>query len=378
MSPTKGLHRLGRVGASAVLVILVLLLLAGSAQARDLRASVKGLVLDAVTKKGVPNVRVYVMEKIYPWGPTNPGYDHDWDPLASGVTGKSGAYTVKLPRAGTFRVFFVPADRVKWAMEAYPDAAVPELGDDVVVKYGPATSGISVKLDPSNRMEGHIYDARSRWDGEGNPLDPSQWTVLPGIEVFAAFQGLVRINGYIDFPEEPLGEAYTDANGFYSIPGFKPYPFFAWANFPWADQWDPQLVDLIIQDGTSEFPGQVKQLDGALQPVDFVNLKGRLVEEVDGALVPVANKTVNVYVSDYSPELERPFWDDPEHEVTTDEDGCFSCVNLPEPAALLEFRGDETFQNEFFDDCDYWGAPEIPVDWGRTEDIGDWIVSRWP
>lgn len=374
----RGMYRFGLLAVPVLLLLLAFLLAATPAQARDLRASVKGVVLDVATGKGVKDVRVYVMEKVYPWGPMNPGYDHDWEPLASGVTGKGGSYTVQLPRAGTFRVFFVPADRERWAMEAYPDAAVPEMGDDVVVKYGKATSGISVKLDPSNRIEGHIHDARSRWDANGDEVDRSLWQGLEGMHVYASFQGLVRINSYLAYPQQPLGDARTDENGSYSIPGFKvPYPFFAWV-FD-EDGVAPQFTDLIIQDPTTDdFPAGVKVLDGLLQPNDFVNLRGRLVELVDGSPVPVANTTVVVHMADFSPELERPFWADLDRAVTTDGNGYFEFVNLPEPAALLEVQDDAQLQGEFYDNSDFWGAPEIPVDWGRTNDIGDWVISRYP
>ena len=71
-------------------------------------------------------VRVFVMEKTYPWGETLGGQDWNWTPIAESVTGKSGAYSMKLSTAGTYRVFFVPADRERYAMEAYPNDAVPE------------------------------------------------------------------------------------------------------------------------------------------------------------------------------------------------------------------------------------------------------------
>lgn len=364
-------HRFGRLAVPVVVLFLAFVLAAGPAQARDLRASLKGVVLDAATKKGVPGVRVYVMEKVYPWGPGTPGQDHDWEPLASGKTSKSGSYAISLPRAGTFRVYFVPADRTRWAMEAYPNAPVPEWGDDVVVKYGAATSGISVKLDPANRIEGHIYDARSRWDAEGNPVDASLWSPLEGLRVAGSFQGLVRINSYVQYPDEPLSEDLTDANGFYSLPGFKPYPFFAWV-FDEVDD-ETQFADLIVSDGTSEFPNGVKVLDAFLQPTDFVNIRGRLVDDEGNGL---PGKWINVYISDFSPELERPFYQD--RSVETNSEGYFECVHLPEPAALLSFEGDEDFVAEFYDNADFWDAPEISVDWGRINDIGDWVISRYP
>ena len=364
-------HAYGRLVIPLALVLLAFVLITETAQARDLRASVKGTVLDATTMKGVAGVRVYVMEKVYPWGPGTPGADHDWEALATGVTGKNGSYTIQLPRAGTFRVFFVPPDRTRWAMEAYPDAPIPEWGDPVIVEYGATKKGISVKLDPPNRIEGHIWDARSRWDAGGNELDSRLWAPLANLHVAAAFQGLVRINLFVQYPNEPISDDYTDENGFYSLSGLKTYPFFAWV-FD-EDGLSPQFTDLIVSDGNSHFPNGVKTLDAFVQPVGFANITGRLVDS-DGNGVP--HRWIDVYVSDNSPDLQRPFSNDADHRVITDDEGYFACTDLFEPAALLAFDGDEEFMAEFYDDADYQSAPEIRVSWGWCNNIGNWEIAR--
>ena len=153
---------------------------------------VKGIVLDAATGKGVHRTTVYVMQETCPWG-CGPDAATTWEPIAQATTAKTGAYTVALPRAGTFRVFFVPADRERYAMEAYPDAALPLMGDDVIARYGKATTNISVKLDPAKRIEGHVWAAESRWDEFGEPVDEAGYLGLKGIPVYVAFQSGARI-----------------------------------------------------------------------------------------------------------------------------------------------------------------------------------------
>ena len=384
------------VAAPAVLLLLlVAAVVAAPAQARDLRASVKGFVLDSLTGKGVGGTEVYVMEQICPWG-CGAGAATDWEPLASATTSRTGAYTVALPRAGTFRVFFVPADRDSYAMEAYPDAALPLTGDDVVVRYGKATTNISVKLDPSKRIEGHVWAAESRWtDGE----DDGDYAGLADIPVYVAFQGGARINMFIENPNTVpeaalIGVDTTSDTGFYSVPGFKAFPFFIWANadpygwsgthpnFAYLPDADPTRRDRIVDDGSDAFPDGVKEMNTFLGTTTEMNIRGRLVDESG---TPLAGLPIVVWESDQS-EQEQSF--QPTCTVTTDANGVFgdlatmtdpdeiACLNLVEPFVVLEFRGTDALAAEFFDDAyDEWGAQWVPVTWGWPTDIGDWVVG---
>jgi hypothetical protein len=388
MSNMLRLRRFRGLVVSLVIALMAALLVAAPpAQARDLSAGVKGLVLDAKTGKAVVGVRVFVMEKFYPGGQNLGGQNWDWTPVAEAVTGKSGAYSMKLPSAGTFRVFFVPADRTRYAMEAYPNAAVPEAGDDVVVKYGRTTSGISVKLDPSMRIEGHLYKAESRWDNwdpSGVDVDDGNYEPLARVTVRVCFQALVFINCHITGPDEsgqgglPFGEAVTDADGFYSIPGFKAFPFFAWANPQGMELgFDPELSSLMIDPTSSAFPDGVKTSDAFLQRTDLANITGRLVDTAGNGL---ARKTIQVWEVDQS-EQDLAFFT--KCTVTTDENGFFGksagdvpCLNLVEPAALLWFAGDDEFQGEFYNGGNWdWEAERIPVAWGWTTDLHDWSLD---
>lgn len=370
--------------ASLMIAVLTASFAPAVAQARDLSAGVKGIVLDAATGKAVPGVRVYVMEKYYPWG-YSPGATADWDwrPVAETTTTRSGAYSVKLAVAGTYRVYFVPADPTRYAREAYPNAAIPELGDPVVVRYGRTTSNISVKLDPPVRIEGHLWKAESRWDAEGN--DDGIYEPLAGVTVNGCFQSMVIINCAIRNPDDgggvPLAQAVTDAEGYYRLDGFKSFPFFAWANlngFPAG--YDPALSSLILDPQDATFPDGIKTSDAFLQRTDLANVTGRLVDEGGQ---PLADRTIRVYEVDQS-EAELSF--QPKCDVTTDDDGYFGgstasdedkrCLNLWEPAAVLEFPDQEGLAREYFDDADQVEqATQVPVDWGRTQNIGEWTVS---
>ena len=382
MSRTSWLKRfMGLVAALALALMTALVVAAPPAHARVLTTSIKGIALDAQTSKGVAGVRVYAMERWYPW--QEQFNDQDWAlrAAAEAVTNKSGAYTLKLSEAGTYRVLFVPADLTRYAMEAYPNDAVAEAGDEVVVRYGKTTSGISVKLDPSNRIAGHIWAAESRWDGDGN--DDGAYAPLDGVTVRVCFQSLVLINCYIRMPEQPdpvaLGEAVTDETGAYSIPGFKAFPFFIWANPEGADTgFDPQLSSLMVDSANGDFPDGVKTSDAFLQSTSLANITGRLVDGDGNAL---AGKTIEVYAVDQS-EQELSFWQK-DCFVITDGDGRFGaepddarCLNLLEPAALLRFPGDGVYQDEYYRGSpDDWGATRIEVKWGWTTDIGDWVLT---
>ena len=381
MSGTFWLKRfMGLVAALAIALMTAPVVVAPTAQARVLSAGIKGVVLDAQTAKGVGGVRVFVMEKWYPWGQGTGDQDWAWTAAAETVTGKGGSYSIKLSEAGTYRVFFVPGDLTRYAMEAYPNAPVAEEGDDVVVRYGRVTSGISVRLDPSNRIEGHIYQAESRWNSVGD--DDGTYDPLEGVTVRVCFQSLVIISCFIRLPEQgsevPFGEAVTDGEGFYSIPGFKAYPFFAWAN-PHEDGpsgIDPTISSLMIDIGSSSFTDGVKTSDAFLQSTSLPNITGRLVD----AYGPLSGKSIEVYEVDQS-EPYPAF----QHKCTvnTDTEGHFGlssddvpCLNLWEPAALLRFPGDADHQGEFYDNADGdWAASQIPVNWGWTNDIGDWQIT---
>ncbi|HSF97102.1 MAG TPA: hypothetical protein VLA55_00305 [Ornithinibacter sp.] len=379
------------VAAPVVLLLLLVAAVAATpAQARDLRASIRGIVLDAATGKGVPGTTVLVMEQTCPWG-CGPGAATTWEPIAKAMTAKTGAYTVALPRAGTFRVFFLPADREKHAMEAYPDAALPLMGDDVITRYGKATTNISVKLDPAKRIEGHVWAAESRWDEFGERIDESRYLGLEGIPVHVAFQSGARIEMFLENPDttpdaEPVGIGVTDANGFYSVSGFKEYPFFIWANFalPYAylPPADADRRDLIVDDGSDDFPAGIKTMDAFLARTVEVNIRGRLVDEVGAGL---AGLPITVWETDWT-EREQSF--QPTCTVTTDGNGYFgypsaspddvACLNLVEPLALLQFQGTQGLRPEFYDNRDQWGARQVRVSWGWTEDIGEWVLSQAP
>ena len=391
---TTALRRL--VAAPAVLLILLVtaVVAAPAHAARDLRTSIKGVVLDAATGRGVPGTTVYVMEQVCT-DTCAAGAPTDWEALARSTTSKAGSYTVNLPRAGTFKVFFVPLDREHYAMEAYPDAAVPFRGDDVVARYGRATTNISVKLDPTKRIEGHVWAAESRWT---NGEDDNDYAGLANVPVYVAYQGGARIDMFIEnpttVPEAALiGVDTTDENGVYSISGLKAFPFFIWANadpygwfandprFAYLPDADAARRDRIVDDGSDAFPAGIKEVNTFLGAADELNIRGRLVDE---SRTPLADLPIVVWESDQS-EQEQSF--QPTCTVTTDEHGVFgdpatadseeiACLTLVEPYALLEFQGTDALAAEFFDDVGFeWDALWVPVRWGWPTDIGDWVVG---
>jgi len=171
--------------------------------------AISGFVVDPAGR-GVQGVKVFACEPFY-----NGSDLLTWTPAFSGLTNKSGKYTISVP-AGTYRVWFEPADLETYCMEAYPNAAIPDLGDDVIVKVGKTTSRVSVALDGNpGWFWGRVYDAVT-----GDPL--------PGVEVRLAYQPGAIINTIL------LG-ALSDDGGWYYLGGLK--PFSSWGI--WANQAPP-------------------------------------------------------------------------------------------------------------------------------------------
>lgn len=175
--------------------------------------AISGFVVDP-TGRGVQGVKVSVCEPHYIGSEIL-----TWTPTFSRLTNSSGKYTISVP-AGTYRVWFEPADLKTYCMEAYPNAAIPDLGGDVQVKVGRTTGRISVALDGSpGWFYGQVYDAVSH-------------APLPGIEVRLAYQAPAIINTIL------LG-ARTDSEGGYCLGGLK--PFSSWGI--WANQTPPPWLE---------------------------------------------------------------------------------------------------------------------------------------
>lgn len=144
-------------------------------------------------------------------------------------------------------------------------------------------------------------------------------------------------------PEQPdpvaLGEAVTDEAGAHSIPGFKAFPFFIWANPEGADTgFDPELSSLMVDTSNGSYPDAVKTPDAFLQSTSLANITGRLVD-ADG---PLSGKRIDVSEVDQSEPYPAFQY---KSTVTTDSEGYFGlssgveCLNLWEPAALLRVPG---------------------------------------
>ena len=339
------LVRVWRLTLVVTILLGLLILPAGTVYAaRPLTSSLSGLVVNQ-QGKGVGNTRVTVLARDYSNSLSNP----EWASLVAETrTDKSGKYKVSLP-AGTYRVFFEPEDRQKYAIEAYPDAPVIDLGDSVTVVYGKETKNISIVLDPSGWIQGYVTDATS-----GDPL--------AGIRVEAA----VQCSTYIS----TAGSTYSDGNGFYRIYGFKPYPFFVWAN---SDAGNDVYLDLML--GFNEWvplPPAYKTVDLNIQRADVVNICGQVVDALDN---PIAGIIIWPWLLVTDQYYEQSWQVFSEWAVWTDEQGRFNLYNLQEGTYVLSTDGwvegaGYSYSWEFYDNStDAWNGVRIEVIRGQTTEI---------
>ncbi|MHB1319000.1 MAG: hypothetical protein ACYCYF_10325 [Anaerolineae bacterium] len=250
-------------------------------------------------------------------------------------------------------------------MEAYPDAAIPDWGDDVVVKAGRTTARISVKLDGNpGAIVGRVYDASL---GDASDAEAG----LPNIPVRLAIQQNAIIN-------TEFGVTLTDPDGYYRFDGLKPFMWGIWAN-PWHQGGDPDYIELPFLDDVWTDYGATKVMNADLEPVGFVSVRGRLVGPVPGApnpddWVPLAG----IEVVPYFFEWWEPQWiQDDGHRVTTaatdDNKGEFEMPNLQAGRYMFFEFGNETYWERFYNGWDQSGE-ERTVTRGHTVDLGDWYV----
>ena len=332
-----------------VFILLGLLILpAGTVDAaRPLTSSLSGLVVNQQGKV-VGNTRVTVLARDYSNSLSNP----EWAKLVAETrTDKNGKYKVNLP-AGTYRVFFEPENRQKYAIEAYPDAPVVDLGDSVSVVYGKETKNISIVLDPSGWIQGYVTDATS-----GEPL--------AGIRVEAAVQCSTYISA-----TGTAGSTYSDGNGFYRIYGFKPYPFFVWAN---SDAGNDVYLDLMLGfDEWVPLPPEFKTVDLNIQRADVVNIRGQVVDAFDN---PIAGIIVWPWKLVTNQNGEQSWQVFSEWAVWTDEQGRFNLYTLQEGTYVLQTDGwiegaGYCYKTEYYDNgTDAWGGIRIEVVRGQTTEI---------
>lgn len=329
-----------------VFILLGLLILPADTvdAARPLISSMSGLVVNQ-QGKGVGNTRVTVLARNY----GNSLSDPEWASLVAETrTDKSGKYKVSLP-AGTYRVFFEPEDRQKYAIEAYPDAPVVDLGDSVTVVYGKETKNISIVLDPAGWIQGYVTDATS-----GEPL--------AGIRVEAEVQCSTYISS--------AGSTFSDSDGFYRIYGFKPYPFFIWANSDWGND---EYLDLMLGfDEWVPLPPAYKTVNLNIQRADVVNICGQVVDASDN---PIAGITIWPWLLVTDRFSEQSWQVYSECAVQTDDQGFFNLYRLLEGTYVLSTDGwvEEAgyrYYWEFYDNStDAWNGIRIDVVRGQTTEI---------
>lgn len=346
--------------------------------AKALKGTLSGVVLNQ-DGKPVSNTQVYVYQR--DWTNTDGFGTPDWKSLAgTATTSRNGQYKISLP-AGEYKVWFVPSNLDAYAMEAYPDAPIVRLGDAVTVKYGRATGGVSVTLDPAGKIYGYVKDTMP-----GNVGQP-----MADVPISLAVQDYSIKNC--------LQLTSTDENGYYELKGLKPYPWEIWVNcFAFGTPAGEPLDVPNYKPGYKDYfkyvfgpytwwpeTGQTIKADTImLEHLDFVNIHGRLVyfDETAQDYLPASNVTVTAmfadnpyYVTDWVDYLQ----------ATTDEDGYFSIKGFWGDFNLfiLHTRGtvndNEVYYGEYYDNSnDEQGAMWFQLFSGNMTEIGEWRLEMIP
>jgi len=348
--------------------------------AKALKGTLSGVVVDQ-NGKPVSNTQVYVYQR--DWSMTDGLGMPDWKSLAgTTVTGRNGQYKIALP-AGEYRVMFVPSDLDKYAMEAYPDAPIVRLGDSVTIKYGRTTGAISVKLDPSGKIGGYLYDT---YPGrEGQPLANTAMAIC--------HQEISYINCF-QFTS-------TDEEGYYEFKGLKPYPWQLWVNCPFIVEFGGTVPDLNpyyrsdYKDYPTTLTGQYSWLPAAgqtfvrdgilLEYGEFVNISGSLVynDGVNPENQPVVGMTVRAEFADDPMYIQD--WGGDYLEAVTDENGQFEIRGFTQAYGIFVLSVDGTiggyqyYYDEYFDDGqEPWGARQFELFSGYPVNGIEWMLMPIP
>lgn len=345
--------------------------------AKALKGTLAGSVVDQ-NGKPVSNTQVYIYQR--DWTNTDGLGTPDWKDLVGTTTSaRNGQYKISLP-AGEYRVLFVPADLDKYAMEAYPNAPIPRLGDSVTVQYGRTTANISVKLDPSGKIGGYIYDTNP--DRIGEPLE--------NVPVGLFHQEISYLNG--------IQNAVTDENGYYEFKGLKPYPWMAWVNCPFICGFgviepDPNPYYLegykdyfMSLTGTYTWQPQAGALwyagDIRLEYNNFPNIEGQIVyfDETEMDYLPAAGVTITAQFADNPYEIHD--WGSEYLETVSDANGYFTIRGFNQPYGIFVLRvngmdGSQQFYfDEYYDNAqDEWGANHFEIIQGVQTDVGLWVLE---
>lgn len=345
--------------------------------AKALKGTLTGTVMDQ-NGKPVSNTQVYIYQR--DWENTDGLGTPDWKTVAgTTLTTKSGQYKISLA-AGEYRVLFVPADLDKYAMEAYPNAPIPRLGDTVTIRYGKTTGNISAKLELAGKIEGYLLDTNP--DREGQPL--------ANIPVELCHQEYSYING-IQFTT-------TDQNGRYVFNGLKSYPWQVWVNTEYISTFgttEPAPAPTYHPDYKNNVKYLLKQITWEpkagttvkaetirLEYNEFPNIVGTLVyyDPQEQMMKPAVGVNVSAQFADDPNNIQD--WGSENYEAVSDEDGHFVITGYPQFYGIfvLQAYGMNANQQYYFDEYydnqqDQWAADQFELQSGIQVDVGEWTLE---
>jgi len=246
------------------------------------------------------------------------------------------------------------------------------------VKYGQTTGRINVILDTPGKIVGTITDTYPGRVGLG----------MNHVPVALSVQNYC----YIDC----LRLVYTNSDGYYEIPGLKPYPWFIWVNLEQYGGYEHEPVPTDYIHGYRTFvmkgidpytwfpaSGDQTAINVKLEYNGFINLRGRVVN--GNTHEGISGLTVTPGVPDYDQSGNPNWWLDESRAATTDGNGYFTISGLDEGNVILFTDGQaygQEYYSQYYDNEEVdMGARTISIVMGETKDMttdsnyGEWELQ---
>ena len=302
-------------------------------------ASFSGAIAGKITdERGDPLSDAFVTAETNVDGGT-PGQS-DQHVRAYALTDRTGAYVIEALPAGAYRVSAAAQIGWEYVQRWYPDGAVPQEAEPVVVGDGERREGIDLAL-PSGvglgRLSGLVRD------GEGHPLAGAH------VDATASFESPQQDDGSVG----PIFSAYgvSDSSGAYEIRSLPAGSYVVHAAYWDGDQFGQAWYDGVVH------PDQATPValaeDEDRRAIDFQLEIRPMYGTVEGLVttesgLPIQRAYVELSSVGRHNQFGAPIWYASTHAVT-DEKGRFIIEQVAEGSYLMAVYGRAGF--EYYDDA---------------------------